>query len=116
MTKIFNTKNNSTLRAKLRNNMPEPERRLWSRLRRKQLGVKFRRQFGIGQYIVDFYCPEKRLVIEIDGDSHFHDLAEDSDKARDDYIKSLNIRVLRFTNLEVMQNIDGVLLVITESF
>ena len=116
MTKIFNTKRNAIFRSELRKNMTEPERRLWSKLRGKQLGVKFRRQFGIGQYIVDFYCPEKRLAVEIDGDSHFDEASVTYDLARDEYIESLHIRVLRFTNLDVMRNIDGVLQVITESF
>ncbi|WOD06231.1 endonuclease domain-containing protein [Marinomonas sp. GJ51-6] len=115
MTKIFNIKGNAGFRVALRKNMTEPERRLWSKIRNRQLGVKFRRQFGIGQYVVDFYCPEKRLVVEVDGDSHFNDSSATYDLARDAYFNSLNIQVLRFTNLDVMQNLDGVLLVIMES-
>ncbi|TBR41712.1 endonuclease domain-containing protein [Marinomonas agarivorans] len=114
MTKLFNTKHNAVLRSELRKAMTEPEQRLWYRLRNKQLGVKFRRQFGIGRYIVDFYCPEKRLVIEVDGDSHFSKAGLSYDSARDEYIKSLDIQVVRFTNLDVMQNIEGVLFAISE--
>ncbi|MEP0073975.1 MAG: endonuclease domain-containing protein [Marinomonas sp.] len=116
MTKIFNIKDNAGFRVELRKNMTEPERRLWSKIRKRQLGVKFRRQFGIGRYVVDFYCPEKRLVVEVDGGSHFNDSSVTYDLARDAYLNSLNIRVLRFTNLDVMQNLDGVLLVVMEVF
>ena len=61
--------------------MTEPEKRLWSILRNNQLGVKFRRQHGIGHYIVDFYCPELKLIIEVDGESHFSEDAQAYDRA-----------------------------------
>ncbi|MCI0479125.1 endonuclease domain-containing protein [Candidatus Uhrbacteria bacterium] len=83
---------------------------LWSRLRCKQIeGVKFRRQFGIGRYVVDFYCPAFRIVIEVDGDSHFVGDAPRYDEERQRYIESLGLRVLRFTNDDVRENIEGVL-------
>jgi very-short-patch-repair endonuclease len=70
--------------------MAGPEIRLWSRLRSRQLqGLKFRRQHGIGAYIVDFYCPEQSLVIEIDGDSHADTAQIVKDKQREKYLKSL---------------------------
>lgn len=89
--------------------MPEPERKLWYFLRKKQIqGVKFRRQCSIGKYIVDFYSFEKKLVIEVDGDSHFvSEEAEKYDQKRSQYIQSNGLRILRFTNIEIMQNIEG---------
>lgn len=108
MTKVFNVSTTKDLRAKLRTNMTAPERRLWACLRKNQLGVKFRRQFGVGCYIVDFYCPAKRLVIEVDGDSHFCAEGMAYDQVRDDYVRSLGIQVLRFTNQQVMQELDAV--------
>ncbi|MFA4875610.1 MAG: endonuclease domain-containing protein [bacterium] len=68
----------------LRSEMTEPERCLWYRIRSKQLNsLKFRRQHGIGPYIVDFYCPERALVIEIDGDTHFTDEQQKLDSIRE---------------------------------
>lgn len=101
--------NKKQFRQTLRRNMPEPEKRLWRCLRAKQLGVKFRRQHSIGRYVVDFYCPEKKLVIEVDGDSHFTPEAIAYDKERTRYIQSVGIDVLRVTNAQVMQELDAVL-------
>jgi len=94
--------------------MPKAEVVLWSRINgRKVNGCKFRRQYSIGKYIVDFYCPEYRLVIEIDGDSHYGDVeARTGDFARQKYIESLGLKVLRFTNLEIYNNLQLVLEVI----
>jgi len=89
--------------------MPKPEEVLWQRIRRKQLGVKFRRQHGIGRYIVDFYCPELNLVIEIDGDSHFSTEGKEKDTIRVAFMEALGIEVLRFTNEEVMNQTESVL-------
>ena len=109
MGKIFNRKNQLDARQRLRCQMPTPEQILWHYLKREQLGVKFRRQHGIGRYIVDFYCPEKRLVIEVDGDSHFSPDSRNYDHSRDEYLMILGISVLRFTNLQVMQQTQSVL-------
>lgn len=106
--KIFNRPEYTTRRQGLRHNATQPEQKLWSVLRGKQLGVKFRRQQGIGHYIVDFYCPERQLVIEIDGDSHFTDDAQAYDQSRDAYLQSLGLQVLRFTNAQVLENLEGV--------
>lgn len=98
------------LRRKLRKNMTAPERKLWRRIRKKQLGAKFRRQHQIKEYIVDFYCPQKNLVIEIDGDTHYaNEKSRKQDKKRDKKLNKQGIKVLRFTNSEVMKNIRGVL-------
>ena len=93
------------LKRRFRSDMTGPETRLWAKLRARQLrGLKFRRQHGIGPYIVDFYCPEQSLVIEVDGDSH-----ADADQLRDRYFQSLGLRVIRYFNDDIVKNLDGVL-------
>lgn len=109
MTELFNQKYQTRIRKELRNNRPRAERVLWRYLHKKKLGCRFRRQFGIGPYIVDFYCPKKRIVIELDGDSHFSSEAQKYDRARDEYLDSLDIQVVRFTNIEVYQDPDSVI-------
>ena len=110
MTKLFNPQWSLERRRSLRGNMTEPEKRLWNALRKNSFGIKFRRQFGIGPYIVDFCSPMSEIVIEVDGDSHFDAAAIEYDKERDAYMNAMGIRVFRFTNEEVMRNLDGVLL------
>lgn len=84
------------------------EQRLWKCLRDRQLnGYKFRRQRPIGRYVADFVCVDERLIIELDGDSH--DVRQVYDQARTDALQSLGYRVLRFTNVDVLENLDGVL-------
>jgi len=85
--------------------MPDAEKKLWNRIRNKQLSVKFRRQQPIGKYIVDFVCFNRKLIIEIDGGQHF---ASEKDKARDQWFKNQGYTILRFWNNEVTRNIDGV--------
>ena len=98
------------LKRRLRSNMTGPETRLWSRLRARQLqGLKFRRQHGIGPYIVDFYCPEQSLVIEIDGDSHADADQIVRDQLRDQYFQSLGLRVIRYFNNDIVKNLAGIL-------
>ncbi|WP_434353477.1 endonuclease domain-containing protein [Psychrobacter sp. HD31] len=106
--KVFNKKDQKSKRKQLRNNATSPEQILWQYLKGKQLGVKFRRQSGIDEYIVDFFSPEIKLAIEIDGESHFNDEAKQYDELRTEFINSLNIEVIRFTNKDVTQNIMGV--------
>ena len=90
--------------------MPMAEIKLWQHLKGKQfLGLKFRRQYGIGQYIVDFYCPEKKFAIEVDGATHLKMKRKRIDHIRDAFIRSLNIQIFRYTNLDISENIDGVL-------
>jgi very-short-patch-repair endonuclease len=90
----------------LRQAMTSEERLLWQRLRRNQLGVKFRRQEPIGRYIVDFVCFERRVIIEADGGHHLNNPA---DKARDAFFASQGFVVLRFWNSEIRNNLEGVL-------
>jgi len=110
--KIFNKSQYKERRQLLRNNMPTPELKLWQILRNKQMGYKFRRQHSIGNYVVDFYSPKLKLVIEVDGDSHYIGNAQNYDKIRDKYLNSLGIKVLRVKNSDIMNNIEGVYLYI----
>jgi very-short-patch-repair endonuclease len=93
----------------LRKNMTDAERLLWSRLRRKQLNnFQFYRQRIIGDYIVDFYCPKSKLIVEVDGGQHYQDEQNRRDKVRDDYMKNLGMKILRVSDREVLQNLHGV--------
>ncbi len=93
--------------ADMRRNPTEPERRLWSHLSRSQLGgFKFRRQATIGNAIVDFLCPQKGLVVEVNGDTHVDPAA---DARRDAVLVAMGLHVLRVGNVDVMANIEGVL-------
>lgn len=104
-----NAKQLQSNRVHLRANMPAPELVLWQRLRAEQLGAKFRRQYSIGNAIVDFYAPSVRLAIELDGESHYTDArARARDAERDALLACDDILVLRFTNVEVMRNLNGV--------
>ncbi|MCF8708516.1 endonuclease domain-containing protein [Rhizorhapis sp. SPR117] len=92
--------------TEMRRNPTEPEKRLWRNLSDSQLsGHKFRRQSVIGQFIVDFLCPQKALIVEVDGDTH----DADKDRLRDDILAERGFRVVRVTNHDVMANMDGVL-------
>lgn len=87
---------------------------LWARLKGKALGSKFRRQHSIGRYIVDFCCPEKKLIVEVDGSQHGEENAERYDQERTNYLQSLGFRVLRFWNNEINVNLGNVLEAILE--
>lgn len=91
---------------KLRKDMTFPERLLWSRLRAKQQRFKFRRQQPIGVFVVDFYCSEARLLVELDGRSHRG--TADEDDARQAWLEQQGIQVVRFTNDQVLRDIDAV--------
>lgn len=89
--------------------MPKAEVLLWVHLKGRALGgYKFRRQVSIGRYVVDFYCPSQKLVLELDGDSHFSEEAKIYDEIRQSEIESLGLKVLRFTNDEIYSNVDEV--------
>jgi very-short-patch-repair endonuclease len=93
-------------RKDLRNNQTSQEIILWNMLRQRRLKYKFKRQHSVGPYILDFYCPEKRLAIELDGSQHLQN--QDYDKERSDYLEEFNIKMLRFWNHEVDVKIDFV--------
>ena len=93
----------------LRKNMTDAEKLLWSKLRRKQpKGQQVYRQRIIGNYIVDFYCPKAKLVVEIDGGQHYTEEGIKKDSLRDTYMKSHGLKVLRFSDAEVLKDIEAV--------
>ena len=115
--KIYNRKYLKSRRKDLRNNSTQAEIILWQYLKGSKLeGRKVRRQQSIGNYIVDFYCPKERLVIELDGEVHFNPEAIEYDKQRTKYLESLFINVIRFENKEVIFNIETVLRRIKSKF
>jgi very-short-patch-repair endonuclease len=96
--------------------MTKAEARLWSVLRGKQVGgIKFRRQFGIGPYIVDFFSHDRQLVIEIDGDSHGLPGRAKADARRENYLETQGVLVIRFTDTEVFEALDEVVRRIAEA-
>ena len=105
MKRIFTKKSEREKRKMLRNNMTPAELILWSILRDKDLGYKFRRQHSIGRYVVDFYSPALKLVIEIDGGYHLSSDMKKYDKIRQSYIKALGIKLLRFSNYDILENL-----------
>jgi very-short-patch-repair endonuclease len=91
----------------LRSNQTIAERRLWQKLQSKRCaGRRFRRQFRLGAYIVDFVCLSDRLVVEVDGESHNHTIARDEERSR--WIESQGFRIVRFTNDDVRYRLEGV--------
>jgi very-short-patch-repair endonuclease len=104
---FYNKKYLHDTRRKLRNNPTPEEQILWKYLRKNSLGYKFRRQHSIGPYIVDFCCPNKKLIIELDGDGHRND--RDYDLKRDEALKYTGYTVIRFWNSEVRVNLENVL-------
>ncbi len=96
----------------LRSNMTEAEKKLWTALRRQQLGVKFRRQVAVGPYIVDFLSYEAKLVIELDGGQHAN--AVEYDEKRNRFIEAAGFEVMRFWNNDALENLEGVLQMITK--
>ena len=97
---------NKSIVKRLRKNMTNAERKIWQKLRCRQLGIKFRRQQPIGNYIVDFVCFEKKMIIEIDGGGHF---GSRSDKIRDRWFQKQGYKILRFWNNDVLMNSDAVI-------
>ena len=99
-----------TRARELRTNETQAEACLWTNLRNRQLhGFKFRRQHQLGNYITDFYCQEAQLVIECDGSVHQTNGASHHDQTRDAYMVGQGLRVLRFSNDEVLNNTEAVL-------
>ncbi len=93
----------------LRRNQTDAEKKLWSVLRNRQLnGIKFRRQFSIDKYILDFYAPEYKIAIEADGGQHYSDEGVTKDKLRTQALEVHGVRILRFSDRDILLNIEGV--------
>ena len=104
-------------RRELRNNLTPAEAELWKYLKNGQLGNrKFRRQHSVGNFILDFYCPSERLAIEMDGQVHYNSVSVGFDQERDQKLKALEIKVLRFENRDVFLQLDAVLQEISNCF
>lgn len=93
----------------LRNNMTLGEISLWREIKGKKLGIRFSRQIPIDQFIVDFYCKDLQLAIEVDGSIHFEDGHQDHDNKRERRLRSLGVHVIRFSDLDVKNNLRWVL-------
>ena len=107
---LYYNQQNKLRSRHLRSNQTDAEMLLWSRIRRKQIkDIQFYRQKPIGNIIVDFYAPAAKLVIEIDGGQHFEEEHKQRDQKRENYLKRLHLKVLRFDNLQVLRSIDAVL-------
>jgi len=102
-------KNELVIRARgLRREMTLPEGVLWQVLRKRPAGMKFRRQHPIGRCIVDLYCPAARLVVEVDGEAHSMGNNPQRDEGRDAWLKQQGLRVVRFSALDVMRDLESV--------
>ena len=113
----YNKKILQANRKKLRNNLTPAEAALWELIKNKKLdGRKFRRQHSIGNFILDFYCPEEKLAIELDGENHYWDEGMKRDKIKTTYIKSHGIEILRFENKLVFKDPEFVLNTIKNKF
>lgn len=109
----YNLPHLKQFRRDLRNHGTAPEAILWKGLKNKQVkGKRFRRQFSVGNYILDFFCPSEKLAVEVDGAHHFTEEGVAYDKEREEYLASHGIRVIRFRNAEVYQSTAAVLEVI----
>ena len=107
---FYNDPERKERRQHLRRNATRIEYYFWGFLRCRQIeNTKFRRQYGVGFYILDFYCSALRLAVELDGESHYSSEAQKYDKQRTEFLQQLNIEVVRFENSEVAGNIEEVL-------
>ncbi|GAA4371433.1 endonuclease domain-containing protein [Hymenobacter saemangeumensis] len=110
MTTLNNLPHKKDERKTLRNNLTPAEAKLWSQLKNGQLnGFKFRRQHSINEFILDFYCPEKKLVVELDGAGHFTSAGNLHDATRTELLAQHGIHVLRFENKLIWSDLASVL-------
>lgn len=116
MGKYYNHAKYNKTKQKLRNNSTIAEQLLWNHLKAKQFhGIKFRRQYNIGRYILDFYAPSIRLAIEIDGIYHNEVPQKEYDKMRESDLSAAGIKVIRFTNEEVYSDLAHILSIIDQN-
>jgi very-short-patch-repair endonuclease len=115
--RINNLKRLELRRKELRNNLTPAEAKLWIYLKSSRIGGrKFRRQHSVGGYVLDFYCPEEKLCIELDGNAHYTETECIYDKNRTGYLNAAGIKVIRFENRLVFDNPDGVIAKIRRQF
>ena len=117
MQKDHNRNHLLFFRKKLRNSGTSAEAELWKHISNKKLeGRKFRRQHSVGNYILDFYCPSEKLAIELDGEDHYWQEGIDEDVKKELFLQGHSIRVLRFENKWVFQDLEYVLKTIAKAF
>ncbi|MFY9457874.1 MAG: endonuclease domain-containing protein [Candidatus Spechtbacterales bacterium] len=110
MTLVYNTQKEKLKRRILRRKGTPSEAIVWKTLRDRRFnGYKFRRQYSVGKLVLDFYCPEAKLAVEIDGGSHLSEGSKEYDKIREEFVESCGITFLRFSNSEIYADIDKVL-------
>ncbi len=115
--RINNLPHLKTFRRELRNNLTPAESKLWKVVQNKNFeGRKFRRQQSVGNYILDFYCPSEKLAVELDGEVHFEDNARAYDRERRLFLEFYGIKVLRFENKRVFEDLEWMLDVIKNNF
>lgn len=106
---VYNDPSKKNLRRTLRKTQTEAERKLWNIVRGKKFGFRFFRQYSIGPYILDLFCPARRFAVEIDGGQHSERINQAYDKERADFLADRNIEVIRFWNNEVLEHAEGVI-------
>jgi very-short-patch-repair endonuclease len=104
MTKHYNKKSEQEKRRLLRNNMTYCEKLVWLHLKKRQLGYRFLRQYSVDHFVIDFYCPELKLAVEVDGDVHEIPQQKEYDKARQKYLEEFGIEFVRIKNEEFLGN------------
>jgi len=115
--KLHDPEHTKGFRKSLRNGLTSAEAFLWNHLKERKLaGRKFRRQHGVGKYIVDFYCASEKLVIELDGQPHMNPTAQEKDEKRTEYLASKGLKVIRFENKMVFNLLPSVLKDIEDHF
>jgi len=102
-------------RRSWRRQATDAERTLWAALRAGQLGVRFRRQYSVDAFVLDFYAPQCKLAVEVDGNSHFTSEAVQYDEQRTRHLGTFGIEVVRVTNADVAENLDGVLQAVAQA-
>ncbi|MDD5031453.1 MAG: endonuclease domain-containing protein [Patescibacteria group bacterium] len=109
MRAVHNLTIQKKTRQYLRNNATKAEKIFWQELRNNKIGVKFRRQHGIKGYVVDFYCPKLKLIIELDGVVHDFRKQRERDYLKEKELEKLNFKVIRYNNFDIMENIGEVM-------
>lgn len=106
---VYNQPYLKSIRRNLRQQEISAERVLWSKIRNKQQKYKFRRQYSVGKYVLDFYCPKVKLGIEVDGMTHSTKTEIEKDIEKENFINRFGIKIIRFINFDIYNEIDGVL-------
>ena len=104
MTKHYNKKSEQEKRRSLRKDMTYCEKIVWSNLRKRQLGYRFLRQYSVDHFVIDFYCPEIKLAIEVDGESHNNPEQREYDIKRQKYLEEFNIKFVRIKDEDLLGN------------